>query len=233
VATGMIQHHHIPDDPFVESERRQIFFATSIGLPTFFVHADSKNYLLRRILGRVQNQRHSRRYKGYIRVGTLDYQKACLQTISEEGGWLMESVGVKEELAQMRSILLGKKKTAAERLTKNILKSHGTGGKAMDLDAPRFNQAAERYYRTTLFTHHMEEGLRVLAKDGRRFDREGGQVTGRMAGIVTGGCSTVAYIEEFGGKVISGQATETEIQRLILLSLLIIEQKQRQQEKTL
>lgn len=231
VASGTVRHHHIPDNPFVESERRQIFFAASIGLPTFFVHADTGNHLLRRILGRVQGQRHSRRYKGYIRVGIAAYQQACLQTIREEGGWLLDASGVKEELARMQMILAGKKKTAADRLTGNILESKGMRGSAMDLDASAFNEAAERYYRTTLWTDHMEEGLRVLSEDGRRFDREDNQVTGRMAEIVTGGCSVTAYIDRFGPRVISGKATAGEIQRLILLSLLIIEQKQRQQEK--
>jgi hypothetical protein len=231
VATGAVRHHHIPDDPFIESERRQIFFATSIGLPTFFVHADSKNHLLRRILSRVQGQRHSRRYKGYIRVGIADYQQACLQTISEEGGWLLEASGVKEELASMKAILVGNSKTAAGRMTKNILKSNGLRGWAMDVDAGKFNQAAEQYYRTTLWSDHMEEGLRVLSKDGRLFDREGSQVSGKMGQIVTGGCSVSEYIDRFGSRVITGKATAGEIQRLILLSLLIIEEKQRQQEK--
>lgn len=52
VASGKIRHRHIPDDPFTESERRQIFFASSIGLPTFFVRAETGNQLLRMILAR-------------------------------------------------------------------------------------------------------------------------------------------------------------------------------------
>lgn len=231
VATGTIRHHHIPDNPFIESERRQILFATSIGLPTFFAHADSKNHLLRRILSRVQGQRHSRRYKGYIRVKVADYQQACLQTISEEGGWLLEAAGVKDNLTRMKAILSGKKKNAAARLTGNILETKGMRGSAMDLEATRFNQAAERYYRTELLGDHMEEGLQVLSKDSRRFDREGGPVPGRMAELVTGGSSATAYIDRLGPKVISGKATADETRRLILLSLLIIEHIQRQQEK--
>jgi hypothetical protein len=231
VATGSIRHHHIPDNPFVESERRQIFFATSIGLPTFFVHADTKNRLLRRILGRVKGQRHSRRYKGYIRVGIAAYQKACLQTLTEEGGWLLEAAGVREELAAMGMILDHKQETAAERLTTNIMSSNGLRGHAIDVDADRFNQATERYYRTDLWKDHMDEGLRVLAEDGRLFDRDGVQQLGRMAGIVTGGCSAATCIDQLGAKVIAGQATGPELQHLIMLSLLIIEQKQRWQDK--
>lgn len=232
VASGTIRHHHIPDNPFVESERRQIFFAASIGLPTFFVHADTGNQLLRRILSRVEGQRHSRRYKGYVRVNINAYQRACLQTIADEGGWLLEAAGVKDELTRMRAILAGKKKTAAERLTGSVLECRGRHGSAMDLEASSFNEATERYYRTALWTDHMEEGLRVLSEDGRRFDREGGRVFGRMAELVTGGCTVATHIDRFGPRVISGKATAEELRRLILLSLLIIEHKQRQREKT-
>ncbi len=131
----------------------------------------------------------------------------------------------------MKAILVGKSKTAAGRMTKNILKSNGLRGWAMDVDAGKFNQAAEQYYRTTLWSDHMEEGLRVLSKDGRQFDREGSQVSGRMGQIVTGGSSVAEFIDRFGSKVLTGKANAGEIQRLILLSLLIIEEKQRQQDK--
>jgi hypothetical protein len=37
MANGDVSHRHIPDTPFIESERRQIFFCMAIGIPTFFV----------------------------------------------------------------------------------------------------------------------------------------------------------------------------------------------------
>ena len=37
VLTGTVGHEAIPDTPTVESERRQIFFGTAIGIPTFYV----------------------------------------------------------------------------------------------------------------------------------------------------------------------------------------------------
>ncbi|MBO0861064.1 MAG: hypothetical protein J2P21_21785, partial [Chloracidobacterium sp.] len=45
-AQGKYTHRDIPDNPFVESERRQIFFGAAIGVPTFFVKRDSPNQLL-------------------------------------------------------------------------------------------------------------------------------------------------------------------------------------------
>ena len=43
VLNGDVTHDHIPDSPFIESERRQIFFATAIGIPTFFIRHDTEN----------------------------------------------------------------------------------------------------------------------------------------------------------------------------------------------
>jgi hypothetical protein len=36
-------HQSIPDNPTVESERRQFFFGSAIGIPTFYVHKNSTN----------------------------------------------------------------------------------------------------------------------------------------------------------------------------------------------
>jgi hypothetical protein len=68
VIKGEVTHDHIPDDPGTESERRQIFFAAAIGLPTVFIRADTRNQMLRRILALVERQRPSHRYKGYLRI---------------------------------------------------------------------------------------------------------------------------------------------------------------------
>lgn len=35
MAEGKLTHSHIPDDPAVESERRQIFFCAATDIPTF------------------------------------------------------------------------------------------------------------------------------------------------------------------------------------------------------
>ena len=51
-AQGRMTHAHIPDEPFIESERRQIFFGAAIGIPTFFVRSETSNELLRAILAR-------------------------------------------------------------------------------------------------------------------------------------------------------------------------------------
>ena len=68
IANGRLVHHHIPDNPEVESERRQVFFAAAIGLPTFYVRKNTENLMLRSLLKKVPEVRHSRRYPGFLRV---------------------------------------------------------------------------------------------------------------------------------------------------------------------
>src|SRR5262249_38305851 len=63
-----VTHRDVPDDPEIESERRQIFFGSAIGIPTFFVRAETRNRFLGRILARTARTRASRRYPGYLRV---------------------------------------------------------------------------------------------------------------------------------------------------------------------
>ena len=73
VLLGKVSHRHIPDDPFVESERRQIFFGSAIGIPTFYVRTDMPNLFMKRILDYTHGLRQSRRYPGYMRVYNQEY----------------------------------------------------------------------------------------------------------------------------------------------------------------
>ena len=97
-----VRHRDIPDRPSVESERRQIFFAGAIGIPTFFVKADTPNRFLRKILTHVKNQRNSRRYKGYIRVELQEYRMALLEVITSDGRSLIETMGLSGTIEDLR-----------------------------------------------------------------------------------------------------------------------------------
>jgi len=228
VATGKIRHHHIPDDPFTESERRQIFFASSIGLPTFFVRAETGNHLLRKILARTKGQRHSRRYKGYVRVGVEAYKKACLDMLFEDRSRVFDSAEVGEELTGMQALLAGDRISAADELTRGILRDSGSSGSAMNRDAEEFNRTAERYYRTTLWSGHMKEGLQVLMDDGKRLDSCSDQYFAQMRQEVAGNKGAAEVIQQLGNKVIADQADSDDTRRLIMLSMLIVEQEHRQ-----
>jgi hypothetical protein len=68
MARGRLTHEMIPDDPSIESERRQIFFASAIGIPTVFISQRTRNELLKRVVALAKNVRASVRYPGYWRV---------------------------------------------------------------------------------------------------------------------------------------------------------------------
>ncbi len=43
-------HNHIPDNPFVDSERRQIIFGAAVGIPTFYMRRHTNNLFLKKIV---------------------------------------------------------------------------------------------------------------------------------------------------------------------------------------
>jgi len=84
LADGRISHAHIPDRPFVESERRQIIFGTAVGIPTFYIRQDTDNEMMKRILSRVERIRQSRRYPGYLRICNVEYRRARYSVLKNE-----------------------------------------------------------------------------------------------------------------------------------------------------
>ncbi len=102
IQEGKVHHHDIPDQPSIESERRQIFFAGAVGIPTFYVRADTGNRLLRKILTHVRSQRNSLRYKGYVRVKIDDYKLALLHILETDGADLIEQLGLAQRMQSLR-----------------------------------------------------------------------------------------------------------------------------------
>lgn len=165
LAEGNLTHSHIPDDPSVESERRQIFFGAAIGIPTFYVRKESGNLFLRKVLQRTRQVRESRRYPGYLRVYNREYCRALVQLLLEDGAGLIEALnltGTMEEL--MVRLEHPDRHSAAGKLTRGILDALGAKS-PLALPAREFNLGAERYYRETLRRRHMEEAFRFLEED--------------------------------------------------------------------
>ncbi|MFA7348152.1 MAG: hypothetical protein WCZ86_10355, partial [Desulfurivibrionaceae bacterium] len=162
---GSVSHQHIPDTPFVESERRQILFGTAIGIPTFFVHKDTPNRFLRSILKKTKNTRTSHRYPGYLRVLHQEYRLALLAVIREEAAELVEGFGFDDLLGDLE-LRLREPSThgAAGRLTAGIL-AKGGADSPYDMSAREFNLAAERYYREELRQEQISEGWEYVAED--------------------------------------------------------------------
>jgi len=222
VIEGTVRHADIPDDPCTESERRQIFFAAAIGLPTVFIRADTRNEMLRQIVAQVERQRPSRRYRGFVRIEVAAYQQACLELLRRECGpdnGRQEAGAIFEALAAM---LAGTAPTAAARLTGAILNRHGRGGDPMRIGAADFNRAAESYYRTGLCRLPLHNGLEALIADGLHLDACTDPAIGALKERLLGSAPAALFIRETGHRVLAGTASGQEIHVLLLLTLLIV-----------
>ncbi len=163
---GTVTHAHIPDDPTIESERRQVFFCTAIGIPTFYVREDTRNQLLRRILERTHGIRFSRRYPGYLRVYTSQFRLALAEFLSAEAADLIEMHDLSETVRDLNNRLEDPRLSAQGVLTTEILETLGESN-PLNVHARDFNFAAEKYYRDTLRRHYMAEAFRFLQEDFR------------------------------------------------------------------
>jgi hypothetical protein len=166
-----VSHHDIPDRPSIESERRQIFFAGAIGIPTFYVRADTGNRLLRKILAHVRNQRNSRRYKGYIRVKIADYKRALLQIIETDGADLIDQLGLAPRMRSLLRRLTDESASTYGKIIDAVQKEHPGKRAPQNVPADEFNLAAERYYRSVLKQKHLGESFSVFVDDCKRLDQ--------------------------------------------------------------
>ncbi len=143
IATGQISHESIPDDPFIESERRQIVFGSAIGIPTFFVRRNTGNVLLKRIMEKTQRIRSSHRYSGYTRIHNNEYRLALLDVIRNDAADLIEMLDLKELIRDLESRINDPEQYAASgKLTRGILRSVNARS-PMALRADTFNQATD------------------------------------------------------------------------------------------
>lgn len=163
-------HHHIPDTPFVESERRQIFFGTAIGIPTFFVRQDSGNRFLHLILQHTHNTRPSRRYAGFVRVHNIEYRKALIRILRQDAADVIEMMRMEPLLADLQKRIEEPQTFGCDqRLTRGILSDHRHND-PMRLSGREFNHAAEEYYRGPLKQKHMREGFELFTKAVQELD---------------------------------------------------------------
>ncbi|MDP3479331.1 MAG: hypothetical protein Q8R88_06140, partial [Desulfoprunum sp.] len=221
-----VHHRDIPDQPSVESERRQIFFAGAIGIPTFFVRADTPNRFLRKILSHVKNQRNSSRYKGYIRIKINEYRLALLEVIEIDGKELIEELGLAGTIENLRHRLADHGGTALDKLIKGAMQASNCRAKPQKTPADVFNGATEHYYRTTLKRLHTGEGLSVLAEDCERLERQGDpHLRQVMVGLDR---SAAAYVRENSDRVLDETAAPDILQNLLQICLAVIHHEQLQ-----
>ncbi len=164
ILNGEITHNDIPDDPFVESERRQIFFANAIGIPTVYIHKQSKNNFLMKILSYTKSSRSSRRYPSYIRVEIEDYLKALYSLIVKEYLHIVNDLDIKESLCDLKTRLEDISKRTSQKLIAKILSDFRVKS-PLDIEADKFNKNMEIFYREDLRIKHIKEGFKILLEE--------------------------------------------------------------------
>jgi len=222
IAQGDLHHAMIPDDPSLESERRQVFFASAIGIPTFFVRRQTGNLFLRRIIERVKGTRPSRRYPGYIRVPVAAYRLALVEFISEQGADLVEMLGLGETMRDLRERLVNPAEmSAAGRLTRGILDGMGVKD-PLRVDASEFNAAAEYHYRDTLRLSHLEEAYASLLDDCSQLElsaREGDGPARSLLGSLPFGNGACSFLRAIHTDLMQERLDAATLRQLIVLTL--------------
>ncbi len=219
MATGQIRHRHIPDTPFVESERRQIFFCMAVGVPTFFVLRSTRNRFLLKILKKTARMRPSRRYPGYLRIYCAEYCRALLALLREDAADLIEMFGFRPLLADLEQRLNHPDQaSAAARLSKEI-----GGDKPLRLTAEEFNRSAETYYRTRLRKRHMEQGVALLQEDLAALDAGAESVDRELRPLlaeILPGRSAVGFLYSAAPDLLDEKLGLQPLKRLLNLMLL-------------
>ena len=220
-----LDHGDIPDNPFIESERRQIIFGRAIDLPTFFIRHDTDNAFMKRILKNTNGIRKSKRYQGYLRVHHKEYCLALVRMIREDGAELIEAMkmeGVLDDLTARIEDYFSY--SAAGHLTKKVLKERHVRS-PLDLSGEQFNQTLERYYRDDLRKKHIHEGWRFFEEDVWILERKMFWETFSLSKTLSqlSDYSDVHhFVEASCHNVITERISATDLKRLIYLLLLTI-----------
>ncbi|MEZ0329482.1 MAG: hypothetical protein ABWK15_08015 [Dissulfuribacterales bacterium] len=225
IAEQKLKHEMIPDSVFVESERRQIFFASAIGLPTFFVCSDTQNAFLRYILQYTEKTRSSRRYSGYIRVYAKEYNKALLKVLRKDAADLIEMWGFEEDLSDLEMRIEAPHLHSAKAKLLDGILGASSNKKAIRMEANEFNLAAERYYRNELRRQYLDEALGFVNEDIAAIEDNACALDSRLL-------HAVAYLSkrrnikglcnELRAKLLSDSLSIDEIKMLVNIILLVV-----------
>ncbi len=228
IATGRISHENIPDDPFIESERRQIIFGSAIGIPTFFVHRHTGNGFLKSIIEKTQRVRSSRRYTGYTRIYNIEYRRALLELIRNDAADLIEMLGMRETIRDLECRINEPDHFAATgKLIRGII-NQANAKSPMTVPADRFNQGAEKYYRTELRNRHIRESFSFLSKDIVKLDQAVSDTNHEIRSLlhsILQEKNLPSFLTRVQGEVIQERATSETLETLVYIILAYIHYK--------
>jgi hypothetical protein len=215
IARGQVSHDLIPDNPTLESERRQIFFATAVGLPTFFVGRGSRNRFLSGLVRRTPQVRASQRYPGYMRVKNIEYRRTLIDYLRQEAADLVEMYGFAALLDDLEERVCSPAGHAAShRLVAGVLAAGGVQS-PFRLRAREFNSMHEHYCRGTLRQFHLEPAWNHLAADlaGQR------HLEAEMRRII-GACDPAAFVADVRREIQTGRVEAATLEKTIHLLIL-------------
>lgn len=233
MAEGKVRHRHIPDTPFVESERRQVFFDMAIGIPTFFVKRNTRNRFLLKIIKKTDRIRTSHRYPGYLRIYKHEYCRALISILREDAADLIDMFGLHSLIEDLERKLNDPSHSAAAQLVRNISGRGMNASRA--INASDFNRSAENYYRNGLRKNHLQQSLNLLWDDLQQIENGESSIDRDlrplMADIMSGN-SLTTYQASFETDLLSDQLGVQPLKRLINLMLLAEERDRRKAEQT-
>lgn len=221
VLSGKICHSDIPDRPSIESERRQVFFCTAIGIPTFYVRKDSGNRFLKKILSEVVQQRNSKRYRGYIRVNVEDYLQGLRKIILADAADLIESLQLHERMESLQARLADRNAATSKKLISGAVSIRYPGKNGGELSGDEFNESMEAYYRTALKKNYLSEALDLFCEECRELEKDGDpHLRNAMAADVD--VTSSMFIEKHRKALLEETADLTVIKTMIAMSLAVI-----------
>ncbi len=230
IFTGRVTHADIPDHPFVESERRQIFFGAAIGIPTFYIKTNTPNRLMARMVKQTRNTRPSRRYPGYTRVLAEEFKQTLVNIIEEDALELIEIGNYRETLKDLKGRLSDRQGNhVACRLTRRICKEAGVSS-PMKLKGEAFNMAAESFYRGRLKREQIGQALDLWCEEVENLDSlptwRAGRYNQALFSVLEG-MDAAAFISRARIALLAEELPLSMIRRLIHLMLLTLDNMRR------
>ena len=224
IYSGAVTHEAIPDSPIVESERRQVFFCTAIGIPTFFVKTRTRNFFLKKIVETVSGTRPSRRYPGYTRIPVTAYRQALISLIRREGADLVEAFKLGPVVDDLEKRIIRPEVNAAwGRLTSGILNRRART--PMAIPGRVFNARAEHYYGARLKQAHIRQGFDQLEKSFETMDlwaRYRDSAYGNAVNLILGGEDLFEFLKSVRREFLDNTPSVSRLKKLIYMIILVV-----------
>ncbi|MFH1155938.1 MAG: hypothetical protein V1793_19190 [Pseudomonadota bacterium] len=221
-----VTHDHIPDAPLAESQRRQIFFGSAMGLDHIILEKDASYRFLDDIVSTIPSLRKvllSWKSGASVKVSIRDYRMALVKFLEDQAGDIVLESGMQSVLKDlMLRIAHPGHRGVLGKMTRAVLGQ--TGRKTpFSLSAESFNLAMESHYRNDLRKKHMAEGFEVLMDNCQRLDLWAGfrdpDSGEALAGILTKGSAQEFLVEHKDG-ILDETAAVPVLEKAIQLMIL-------------